>query len=794
MKSLRQWRLGAAHPLALQLAADARLSQTDYLDDQSWEVVLGVGDAPAVSFQTRYGGRVGLASLVPMWTINHRPIYQARSLHQPPIISAFTPGYCAVAAQITAELACSLTFRIFDSHTAGGNIMLDYAGDKPLSLQFDWVGFVAVDEHERKLTPGSDAVGRATLKLSQIGNIQPVLTLDSAAAPSESRSRIGAHIQLEPHSQWHTRWMHVGLAEHKKSVARAEHFLTRPWDAFDEAVERAAAQLPQIETGDEHLDAAVAFSLHQTVQAFLRPEATMRHAGLVETRQPGRGFSSEPSAHPRTWLEQDPFTAYTVGLAAASINADMAQGMVENYLDAQLKDGWIDAFRRWDGQQTGLLCPPLLARLAWGIYQYTEDAAFLERVLPGLTRFFDRWFAKDRDQDSDHLPEWQHERQRGLPSVFDDDLSKVETPDLAAYLLSEAISLREIAHVLGHQETAAEAERAVDTLKTGLEGLWNAELGRYCYRDRDTHRAAPSVTLLTDALADEAHEIALALAEPARVVIEVTGGSERKPDFALVIRGRGSSGQPVMERSRPEQIQWRYSRGRYTSLHVFSEISHIHAENLLSVYRLHARTTNTAQIDMSALLPLWAVEIPPHHAQAVIELLHDQTQFVRPFGVTPLPSESRFADAEFPIGTRTVWHTLLIEGLIEAGAFELAAALLRRSFAAPMRALQTHKAFFSAYHPDTGEPLGERGSVAGILPLHALMRVLGVRVISPTRVWTGGTFSWGSPVVVRHRGVTVKRSADGTQVAFPSGQIVELAADSPWQSLDDRLDDRIEVI
>lgn len=788
IKSLRQWRLGAAHPLALQFAADARLTQTDYLDDQTWEVALGVGDAPAIAFQTRYGGRAGLASLVPMWTFNHRPLYQSQSFHLPPIISAFAPGYCTVEVQITAELACSLTLRVFDSHAAGGSIILDYAGDKPLSLQFDWVGFVAVDEHERKLTSGIDDKGRATLGLGRIGNIQPIVILDGIAATSESRSRIGAHIQLDPHSQWRTRWVHAGLTDRADSAALAAHLLNIPWEPLDEAIERASETLPQIETGDENLDAAIAFSIHQTVQAFLGADATMRRAGLVETRQPGRGFALEPSAHARNWLEQDPFTAYTVGLAVASIDANIAQGIVENYLDAQLKDGWIDAFRRWDGQPTGLLCPPLLARLAWGVYQYTEDTAFLERVLPGLTRFFDRWFIKDRDQDGDHLPEWQHERQRGLPGIFDDDLDKVEAPDLAAYLLSEAISLREIAHVLGDQETAAEAERAVDALKTGLEGLWNAELGRYSYRDRDTHRTAPGMTLLTDALADEAHDLAIALPGPARILIEVTGGGERKPDFTLVIRGLGSSGQPVMERSSPQQIQWRYSRGRYTSIHVFTEISHIRAENLLSVYRLHARTINTSQLDMSALMPLWAVEIPTDHAQAVIKLLHDETLFMRTFGVTTAPDKFGSLDADTARGARTIWHTLLTEGLIEAGALDQAVALLRRSFSAPMRALETQKAFFSAYHPDTGEPLGERGSITGILPVHALLRLLGVRVISPRRVWTGGAFTWGTPIVVRHRGVTIRRDSTGTQIDFPSGNTVTLAADAPWQVIEDRVE------
>ena len=46
MDGLRRWTLDAAIPLALTLAADARLSQTDYVNDQIWEVVPGVGIEP----------------------------------------------------------------------------------------------------------------------------------------------------------------------------------------------------------------------------------------------------------------------------------------------------------------------------------------------------------------------------------------------------------------------------------------------------------------------------------------------------------------------------------------------------------------------------------------------------------------------------------------------------------------------------------------------------------------------------------------------------------------------------
>ena len=53
MKSLRRWLLEPSMPFSLPLAADARLSATDYLDDQVWEMRLGWAGFPALTLQTR---------------------------------------------------------------------------------------------------------------------------------------------------------------------------------------------------------------------------------------------------------------------------------------------------------------------------------------------------------------------------------------------------------------------------------------------------------------------------------------------------------------------------------------------------------------------------------------------------------------------------------------------------------------------------------------------------------------------------------------------------------------------
>src|SRR3954454_18985888 len=105
-----RWQLGTNSPFALALAADARLSQTDYFDDQVWELILGSQGNPALALQTSYGGRVGLVSIVPLWRIDNRPIYQYQAYTSPPVITAFAPGYLQATSKITPRLQLKVDF------------------------------------------------------------------------------------------------------------------------------------------------------------------------------------------------------------------------------------------------------------------------------------------------------------------------------------------------------------------------------------------------------------------------------------------------------------------------------------------------------------------------------------------------------------------------------------------------------------------------------------------------------------------------------------------------------------
>lgn len=171
----------------------------------------------------------------------------------------------------------------------------------------------------------------------------------------------------------------------------------------------------------------------------------------------------------------------------------------------------------------------------------------------------------------------------------------------------------------------------------------------------------------------------------------------------------------------------------------------------------------------------------------LVRLLTDAAHFWRPNGVTMCSGQDSLFDPANAKGSGGIWPfwlTLIGEGLIENGYMAEAADMLRRLLAAQIAVLKQEKAFTEFYHSDQAEGLGERGHVGGIVPLHLLLRVLGVRIISSGKVWAGGAFVWDRPVTVTQHGVVVRRSRDGTKVRFPSGYTVDLTGDDFQEVVD----------
>ena len=802
MRNLRRQTIDASSPFEYYLAADARNSRTDYSDDQAWTVRIGARDEAALAFQTQFGGRAGLVSLVPMWRSGERVVYQLQTYAERPIVTAFAPNFMQVEAAPLADLALVARFWAMESRAVGGEFVLTNNSADVIQLQLELFGHAVINSRNVRLNVLTLGDGTLALHLGQIGNLNPVVTIEGASVEIHggriSSPKVGRALELQPAQTARLPFVVAGLEEMRDSFSVAMNWMSRPWEPHFQRIERDAAAVPRISTGNDEWDRVIDLSYAHLIKAFMRPTEHLPHASFVANRTGNRGWSrrGDGGDHIRAWSGQDPTLAILAVGAIANIDPELAKGLIQNYLATQDDSGFVDRRPGLGGQRQGLLMMPLLARLSWLVYQRTGDQDFLGEVYPALVAFIGRWLQSDMDADDDGVPEWRSERQMGYVAfptfgrgqywAQGADIRQIESPDLLAYLIAEADALCEIADALGEAESAQILSKQLAMMETSLEEFWDGR--RYSYRDRDSHLTAEADELLHRGAGDQIHELDHALLMPARVVVRVVGGVSQRPRITLKLEGRDENGAECVIEAAAEEFDWQNRQGVYTTEKPLSHVHRIAIAGLSRVYKVYATTIDSSRLDINALMPLICRSLPQERAAALVELALDEAHFLRPNGLTMVSASDRNFDPSNARGGGGIWMywlSLIGEGMVAAGFRREATALVKRVLDGLGRVLAREGKLSQFYHADEAKGFGEDHHIGGIAPLKLLSDVLGVTIIAPDRVWVGGEFTWGGAITVLQHGVTVRRDADEIRVEFPSGHSETLPADAPWQLLAD---------
>ncbi|MCY3779629.1 MAG: hypothetical protein OXG78_04910 [Chloroflexi bacterium] len=802
MQNLRRQSIAPDRAFEYHIAADARISKTDYCDDQVWVARFGSRDDAAITLQTKFGGRAGLVSLVPMWRIGGRVIYQASAYDSRPAIKAFAPNFIQIEAAPSPELELVARFLALESRAFGGEFALRNLGDEPIDFQFELFGHVVINERNQTLNVLTMADYSLALHLGQIGNLNPVVTLEGASIEIYggriSSPKLGRRIALEPGAEARIPFVAAGLPEMRDSYSVAMNWLSRPWARYFEQIDQIATAAPKVTTGTAEWDLLIDLSYSQLIKAFMDPTEHLPHHSFVAFRASNRGWSrrGNGSDHVRAWSGQDPTLAYLAASAITNVDADLAKAIIRNYLSVQDETGYIDRQPGLGGQRQGLLLMPILARLCLQVVRQTDDRDFAAEALPALAGFFGSWLAADADKDG--VPEWQSERQtgyiafptfgRGQAWAQGADIHQMETPDLLAYLISEADAIRQIAALVGDEATAEVMEEHLGGLEAHLDDLWDGK--RYTYRDRDSHHSSDGRHILERGAGDQVHEIGQSLDSPARLMIRVVGGVSQRPRISLKLEGKDESGAPCTIEAPVDDFLWQNRQGVYTTKQPLSYVDRITISGLSRVYKVYALTLDYSKLDINALLPLWTGRISPERADALVKTALDESHFLRPNGLTMVSASDRNYDPSNARGGGGIWMywlTLVGEGMVRTGYRREATDILKRVFIMLARVLEREGKLSRFYHADEAKGFGEDHHIGGIVPLGLLHEIIGIRIVAPDKVWVGGEFTWGDPVSVEQHGVTVHRSVDETRIAFPSGQSETLPADAAWQLVHDPL-------
>ena len=787
-KAMRDWYLGAGDPLCLILAADARLCTPDYANDHIWELELGSGEPAAISLHTTYGLRARSMRLFPRFTENGKVLAAPTAFAAPPRLRRFYPNFLLLNFSPLAGIEVTTEWWLPQSQAAAGRLTIVNHTTAQRLIKLEWCGLLVPLEGQ-SLAPIQ--IQSVHVLAGRSGELAPVifLTGGAEAGPGPYPS-LALELDLGPGASRQLSWAQAALPDQQASFELARRSAARPWDAERARIELLnASQTIEIQTGDPEWDAALAFSQKAALSLFFPGNDHLPHPSFVLARQPDHGCSQkgDGSDYPHLWNGQSPLEAYYLASLLPG-EPRLAQGLVRNFMAAQTADGAIDCKPGLAGQRGRRLAAPLLASLAWNLYQVTGDEAFLAEVFPRLLAFCRAWLARAHDRDRDGFPEWEHPLQTG----FEDnpffapwydwtqgvDIAVVESPALAAALYRECQTLIAIAERLEMTPTVADLQASIRKLRAAVEDCWNARRTLYHYRDRDSHVSSAGKVLARQRGAGTLR-LKQTFEQPVRLLIQIQAKRQtaRRPEVVIseyvTKKGKGEtlSGQA---------FHWRASGAVATSQKVYSRIGKIDVRGVHSKDKVIVRSVDYTYEDHTLFLPLWAGIPDLQRAQALIgRALLDAERFDRPFGAPACPAapdeqaESSCLNVHFP------WNQLIGEGLLAYGYRAEAARLTAHLVTAAIQNLKANRAFYQYYHAEKGTGLGERNALHGLAPVGLFLQTLGVQILSAENVRLEGQNPFPWPVTVRYRGLTVVRAAERTEVTFANGRTVTVTNPEP---------------
>ena len=459
----------------------------------------------------------------------------------------------------------------------------------------------------------------------------------------------------------------------------------------------------------------------------------------------------------------------------------------ENFLSIQTDEGVVDGRPGLGGQLGRYQAMPLLSSLAWNLYVASEDDEFLKAVFPKLLDFFWAWFSPKNDRNHDGIPEWAHLMQTGFEEnpVFDTwnpwaqgaDITFMHNPALISMLYREAQVLILMAEQLNRENDVNLVKKQTEGLKSALDEAWNPRTALYRYRDRETG-ASSFGKLLGRKKGPGTIKVKQTFEPPIRLLIEVQTKSPGLKRPHVIISEYVTKGENEVIQG--GQFHWRSGGLVATSQQVHEKIGRVQIKGIDRDDSVIVRRLDYSGEDHTLLLPLWAGVPNSQQAQVMTgRTILNAERFDRPFGIPACPKVPNLEADAVCSSVYLPWNLLICEGMLAYGFRQEAARLLAHFMTGVIQNLKQKRTFYQHYHADTGQGLGERNALSGLAPAGLFLQILGVQVLSPTRVRLEGDNPFPWPVTIQYKGLTIVRGLEKTEVKFPNEKYVTVDDPAP---------------
>lgn len=786
---MRKWNINKGDPLSLLISADARITPPDYFDDQIWELSIGGGEPQALSITTTYGLRARSIRIFPSFTLGKKSIANPAEFQQPPVIKSIYPNLINLEFSPFHDIDVETIYWVPDSKSISARVIIHNNRTSNVNMNLKWVGILTPTDGERL---SIHQIHNVNILSGKTENLFPVIFLTNGPqGESGSFPSLALKINLAPNSDHISVMVHAADSSSEESFSHTRRIAACKWEAEKSKIEMINSGNIEITTGNPDWDTAFMLSQNLVYRSFFSATSDLPGFSFVFNRVPDQGYSlrGDGSDYDHQWIGQNPLELYFILDYLLPESPELVEGAVRNFIFTQEENGFIDWKPGLAGQRSRILATPIIATIAWRLFEYSRNIQFLEEIFPALLKFLDYWLSPKQDKDGDGIPEWDHLFQTGYEdhpvySQWREDAHGVnintsESPALCAFLYSECQSLINIAEVLQKNELIPFIESKSNVLLNALEDFWIQELDIYCDRDRDTHKLTRG-EYLSDRTGPGMLFINRNFDHPVRVFIRIISGKSTTLNPTLYIHGKSSAGNHRVEKINPEEIKWHLGIGRLTGENLYSRIEQIEIKNLETNDHILIYTAGYDCVNQTLFLPLWA-GIPDNGKASVMidQNLTNPERFWKKNGLQACVQNSTFSNPDDCSHINIIWNSMVGEGLIRYENFQIAADLVSKLMDVIIHSLKEENTFRRNYHPEKYKGLGERGALSGIAPIGLFLFSLGVKIFSNKKVFIEGNnpFPWN--VSIQYRGLKINRRKNGAEIKFPDGQMVEISGPEP---------------
>ncbi len=759
------------------LASDVRFSKPTVTDDQVWRLTIEPGIP--LSLSSTYGLRAKRISIFPEFTCDNVPVSDSNQFHQYPRLEFQSTNFSELAFSPFPNIDARLKIWVPTSQIIIGQIACINTSEISRRVNMDWLVRLDPLPNGRPMSP--EQIGLNMILQGNTGDLFPVFYL--TGGPKESPSAfpgLTINMLLIPGSSRQVTWVLASHTSTDLSFQQARHYSSHQLDVEQLKIEMADKRQKCIykESDDDHIPAMLNQSQNQSYQLLMPSVRQLKHSTFIHERNTDHGsYKNEEllEINPE-WSGQTLPEIWILTQNLLPGRPETVKELIQNILDSQTPDGWIDYRVGANHKHTGVLAPPMLAALVCELHPLLEDFTWLEHIYPKLIRFFKRWF----ETGSDQLPELVHPIQTGLTdweclpaeslvSLWG-KLKSSQNPLVLSLFYHETRSLIQIAGWLKTGEDLPWLDRTRIMLEKTADILWNDSLAVFDYQDQSSGFQYKGKQLCSFKKSG-VHKPVRKIVSPGRLFIQLNISSRLSPDFSLKMCGAINNQEVELSLSQ-SSFQWLGTTGFFITENAFSSLDSIEIGDWQKGDTGSVGQADLQQPDIFSYLPLWA-GIPS--SQQVEKMLASENieKYMTCDGISLTPQ----LDGKPSIRIPNFLAAMLIQGCIQYQRFDMA-----------LRLFQCHFNYSTALnYRDSVHPASYfEGSLENLLPVLLFLQLCGIRKVTPSEVIITHFNIHQHTVTVQYNQIKLILNSNKTEIIPDSGSAVVLDKVGPHRIIFDK--------